>query len=352
MKRATHGRRTAFTLIELLVVIAIIAVLIGLLLPAVQKVREAAARTENANKLKQLSLGVHNYHDTNKRMPPYYSYAYPYYGSISTATTGSWPFALLPFVEQDNVFQATLGPLTYSYNYTYNGTKYSSSSNLGGTGYQAGRAKGKLAVFYAKNDPTAEALDSPASFMANYYVFGYSYSYGGNLSYSTYTYGLTLSKMTDGTSNTRMFAEGYARCGTSIDYSKYGYAAGSYYKYSYDRVWNYDPLAYSYSYSYVYNSSQNPPLYQYTYSGTNYPIEYGYGSYNYTTGQYVAFEVKPKVSDGVGDCYPSGAQALTSGGCQVAMCDGSVKIVSPSVSQTTWYAAATPNSGETLSNNW
>src|SRR5262245_48201709 len=119
MKHSFSASRRGFTLIELLVVIAIIAILIGLLLPAVQKVREAADRTENGNKLKQLSLGVHNFHDTNKRMPPYYAYAYPYYGSVEGARSGSWPFVLLPFVEQDNVYRATLGPLTYSYKYKY-----------------------------------------------------------------------------------------------------------------------------------------------------------------------------------------------------------------------------------------
>src|SRR5262245_6314668 len=98
-------RRPGFTLIELLVVIAIIAILIGLLLPAVQQVRDAAARIQCPNNLKQIGLAIHNYHDSNSAMPPAWLYEAPAPPARPTGVASSWGLQILPYLEQDNIYR-------------------------------------------------------------------------------------------------------------------------------------------------------------------------------------------------------------------------------------------------------
>jgi prepilin-type N-terminal cleavage/methylation domain-containing protein len=318
--------RRGFTLIELLVVIAIIAVLIGLLVPAVQKVREAAGRTQSANNLHQIAIAIHNYHDSNKSKFPD-TYVYPMNWGEG-AVSGNAFFVLLPYMEQEPVYKATYGPFTYSYNYTYNGSPYSYSYSYGFNGYQAGRASGTVKSYTSTTDPTlTPQMICPASYLVNSQVVSSS---------------LSLTKITDGTTNTIMLAEGYAKCGQT---QSYNYGWGSYtYTYNMTRAWNYDGYNYSATSDYTFGNGGST----YTYTGVTVPSFYGYGSYNSATGQYAPYQVKPPASN----CDYNSPQSTTTGGLLIALCDASVRTLSPSLSLSTWRAACTPQSGDVLGNDW
>ena len=110
MSRHRIHRPSGFTLIELLVVIAIIAILIGLLLPAVQKVREAAARIKCSNNLKQLAIGLHAYHDALGTFPP--GQYNNFYSNDAPWIRGCWLQPTLPYIEQDNLYKQVAQHIT------------------------------------------------------------------------------------------------------------------------------------------------------------------------------------------------------------------------------------------------
>lgn len=183
-------RRSAFTLIELLVVIAIIAILIALLVPAVQKVREAAARTQCQNNLKQIGLAMHNYHDMNKKLPAgWYGEAL---GGTGTANRWSWSAVILPYLEQDPLYQSIdidLAPPE---------TLPGATTSFGGSPL----LQNPLSVYRCPSDAFSLPTNS---------LFG---DYGiNNYPASTDIFGqndqltLTLPKILDGTSNTFMVGE-------------------------------------------------------------------------------------------------------------------------------------------------
>lgn len=225
--RRSSWIRSGFTLIELLVVIAIIAILIGLLLPAVQKVREAAARMQCSNNLKQLGLALHNYHDTNKYFPAGAEgsvYAIPRSGTTRVMGT-SWLVYILPGIEQNNVYKQ------YSFALGYNSANNLAVGNLkiapyhcpSGADVTSGNGsegtaglRNQTTHYYGVMGPGGTT--NPATNTMNGRTYSYTvssagtnsaYSHEGILGVYAYNtgYRARIADITDGTSSTLMVGE-------------------------------------------------------------------------------------------------------------------------------------------------
>jgi prepilin-type N-terminal cleavage/methylation domain-containing protein len=281
-----------FTLIELLVVIAIIAILIGLLLPAVQKVREAANRTECVNNLKQLSLAVIHYADTHQHnMPPGIG-MYPRQTPSTDNSDGGHFMHFLPYYEQKNLF-----------NSCHVGAGVDDRNGFLPTYSQWTPTiqQSQLKVLNCPSDPTNPDAGY-TSYVYNGMLFRHGYHWG-NTPYARYPVSLQ-----DGTSNTVLYSEGLRHC-------SFGNYPGRYWP-----DWG--------------GNVYSPDLGESNGPGTQ------------------LFQTNVVLSGGIGQCDGGRAATAHDGGIPCGMGDGSVRFVANGVSQASWAAAWTPAQGDIVGNDF